>query len=181
MEGLDAASAVNLLLLRRSGESCNEPVAQYAWRKTARAVGGVTAAYLTPSELADVWSAIKSMRCYREGGAENKLWIDLLAAVAARNATEIVSRGTPLLGQAASLSRDDLTYLTAVMAAAYLRMQQMPEARRLLTAQWTQLDLSGELSLALREMLALSEAGNNTIFAQAPTERLSDPSGVKTP
>jgi hypothetical protein len=127
----------------------------------------MTAAYLNPSELADVWSSIRSAPCYRDASGEHKAWADLLAAVAARNATEIVTQGTRLLERPSSQSKDDLTYLTTVVASAYLGMGQMPQARTLLAAQWNRLDHAGEFSLSLRELQALVLAGDNASVAQA--------------
>jgi len=126
----------------------------------------MTATYLNPSELADVWSGIRSTPCYRDASGEHRAWADLLATVAARNAAEIVTQGTRLLERPSSLSRDELTYLTTVMASAYLRMGEMPQARSLLAAQWDRLDHAGELSLPLRELRALVLAGDNAVLAQ---------------
>jgi hypothetical protein len=140
---------------------------QDTWTTAARNVGALTAAYLSPSELVDVWNSIKSMPCYGAASGEPKAWADLLEAVAARNAAEILRRGTPLLEQANSLSRDELTYLTTVMAAAHIRMGQASQARRLLAAQWGGLDHQGEFSLSLRELHALAQAREEQTVAQA--------------
>jgi hypothetical protein len=151
---------------------------QNAWNKAARNVGAMTATYLNPSELADVWSNIRSTPCYRDASGEHRAWADLLAAVAARNAAEIVTQGTRLLERSASLSTDDLTYLTTVMASAYLRMGQRSQARSLLSAQWDRLDHAGELYLSLRELRALVLAGDNTALAQARAGSRSDETRV---
>ena len=87
-------------------------------------------------------------------------------------------QGTRLLERPASLSMNELTYLTTVMASAYLRMGQTPQARSLLAAQWNRLDHAGELSLSLRELQALALAGDNTALAQARAGNRSDETSV---
>jgi hypothetical protein len=136
----------------------------------------MTAAYLNPSELVDVWSNIKSTPCYRNASAEHRVWTDLLAAVAGRNPTEIVALGSPLLETPSSLSRHDLTYLTTVMAAAYVRMNKMPQAYNLLLARWSQLELGNtdEFSLSLRELRALAQVRDSAALAQSRAGRRSD-------
>ena len=179
LDDLDPGAAVTLLVIRTSsGERCADPQVQNTWKTAAQNVGAMTAAYLNPSELADVWSSIRSTPCYRDASGEHKAWADLLAAVAARNAAEIVTQGTQLLERPSSLSKDDLTYLTTVMASAYLRMGQMPQARSLLAAQWNRLDHAGELSLSLRELQALVLAGDNAHLVQAQAGSRSDETSV---
>jgi hypothetical protein len=179
LDDLDPGVAVTLLLIRMSGEkSCADPQLQNTWKTAARNVGAMTATYLNPSELAGVWSSIRSTACYRDASGEYRAWADLLAAVAARNAAEIVTQGTRLLERPATLSKDDLTYLTTVMASAYFRMGQMPQARSLLAAQWDRLDHAGELSLSLRELRALALAGDNAALAQARAGSRSDETRV---
>jgi len=178
LDNLDAGAAVALLLIGTSAERCADPQVQNAWNRAARNVGAMTATYLNPSELADVWSNIRSTPCYRNASGEHRAWADLLAAVAARNAAEIVTQGTRLLERSASLSTDDLTYLTTVMASTYLRMGQMSQARSLLSAQWDRLDHAGELYLSLRELRALVLAGDNAALAQARAASRSDETRV---
>ena len=89
-----------------------------------------------------------------------------------------MTQGTRLLERSASLSRDDLTYLTTVMTCAYLRIGQMSQARRLLSAQWDRLDHAGELYLSLRELRALVLAGDNATLAQARAGSRSDETRV---
>ena len=50
----------------------------------------------------------------------------LVLAVAARDAQEIASGAAPLLEASSAPSQDERTYLTSVLATAYLRLGQMP-------------------------------------------------------
>ena len=163
LEGLDAASTANLLVLHASAAQCADPSTQGAWRVAARNVGTLTATYLNSSELTEVWSNIRSTPCYREVNGPHKAWADLLAAVAARHASEVVLRGVPML-ESPSLSADERTYLTSAIAAAYLALGEGPRAEELLAAQWRQLDRAGPLGLSLRQLLALaSGVGSGTV------------------
>jgi spermidine synthase len=167
LDDLDALSAVTLLLIRTSEERCAAPQVQNTWKTAAANIGAMTATYLNPSELADVWSTVRSTPCYRDASGEHRTWADLLAAVAARNAAQILTQGTRLLERPAALSTDELTYLTTVMASAYLGVGQVPQARALLAAQWNRLDHAGELSFSLRELLALVLARDDAPLAHA--------------
>ena len=162
LDDLDTLYAMNLLVIRTGVEKCADPNVQTTWKHAAENIGTLTASYLSPAELADVWSSVKSTPCYRDASGEHKAWADLLAVVAARNATEIVAQGKRLLAQPSALTKNELTYLTSAMAAAYIRSGQPEEARSLLAEQWERLDFSGVLSLSLLQMRALVGAGNST-------------------
>lgn len=173
-DDLDAAAMVALLLTRASGEECAQSRVQKTWSTAVRNVSDMTAPYLSPSELADIWSYIKSTPCYRDGNAETKAWADLLAAISARDFSEIVMLGSRLLEPPSSPSRNDLTYLTTVMATAYIRMGQTSQARNLLMAQLSRLDWGGQFSLPLRELLALARTGEAPTLAQAGATKLGE-------
>jgi predicted membrane-bound spermidine synthase len=171
LDDLDALTAVTVVLLRTGAGQCADPQVQAAWKTAARNVGAMTASYLSPAELADVWSSVRSTPCYRDASGPHRVWADLLAAVAARNAAEWVRLGAPLLETASSLSKDERTYLTTVVAAGYVRLGQLPQAHDLLTSQWNQLDHAGDFALSLRELLALADAGDNRALVRS---RLND-------
>jgi spermidine synthase len=181
LDELDAGSVTALLLIRAGAEQCADPKVQYAWGRAVRGVSAMTATYLQPSELADIWRTIKSVPCYHDGSGELRAWADFLAAVSARNAAAIVRLGAPLLKSPAAPSENDLTYLTTMMATAYVRMGQLSQARTLLEALWSQVDHAGEFSLSLQDLWALAQAGDAEGFAQARPGAPNDRSGVITP
>jgi predicted membrane-bound spermidine synthase len=166
-EDLDAVGAMNLLVIHTAAEKCADPNVQTTWMRAAYTIGMLTASYLTPTELADVWRAVKATPCYRDYSGAHKAWADLFAVVAARNPTEIISQGTRLLEGPSAPSRLEATYVTSAMAAAYLGLGQAEKASNLLSTQSKRLDLTGEFSLALRDLMALSMAPNATATAQA--------------
>jgi spermidine synthase len=178
---LDALGATTLLLIRTSADQCADQRAQNTWTMAARNISAMTATYLNPSELADVWSSVKSTPCYRDANGQHRAWADLFAAISARNAAGIVTLGARLLEPHVSLSQSDRTYLTTVMAAAYIRLGQMPQARSLLGAQWSRLDHAGEFALSLRELGALARTGDTKAFVDVRAGSRSDETSVDAP
>jgi spermidine synthase len=174
-EDVGAAATAALLLIRATGDECALPRIEQTWGNAVRSVSDMTAPYLNPSELADIWSYIKSTPCYRGGSGETKAWTDLLAAISARNFSEIVQIGSRLLEPPSSPSKDDLTYLTTAMATAYIRMGETSQARKLLMAQLRSLDWGGQFSLPLRELFALTRTGEAPGLSPAGGSKLSDP------
>jgi spermidine synthase len=167
LDDLDTVGAVTVLLLRTSAAQCASPQVQDAWKTGARNVGAMTATYLSPAELADLWSDIRSTPCYRDVNGPHKAWADLMAAVAARNAKEIAVRGARLMEDSSSLSRDERTYLTSALASAYVQLGEKRRAGELLTMQWNQVDHRGEFGLSLNELRALAPGIDNMALAQS--------------
>jgi spermidine synthase len=174
-DDLDNAASVTLLLIRAGRDECAQPRVQETWLTAVRNVSEMTSPYLNPSELADIWSYIKSSPCYRAGSGDTKAWTDLLAAISARNVAETVLLGSRLLEPPSSPSKDDRTYLTTVLATAYIRMGETSQARSLLMAELSKLDWQGQFSLPLRILFALAGTGEASGFAQAGANKLSEP------
>jgi hypothetical protein len=87
--------------------------------------------------------------------------------VAARDAPQIVTVGGRLLETVPSLSKAERTYLATVIATAYVRLGQLPQASELLATQWDLLDHSGELALSLNELRALAQFGDHPALADS--------------
>jgi spermidine synthase len=155
---LDAADASALLLLEMSAQTCSESGTQMLWRGAARRISDATTAYLSPPELGEMWSTLRSGPCYREVANDNRAWVDLFAAISERDASKIVSLSTSLLAPSSPKSKEELAYLTTVTGAAYLQMGQVVEAGRLLEAQASYLKNSGQYALPLQELWALTRA-----------------------
>jgi spermidine synthase len=174
-DDLGAAATSALILIRASADECAQPRVQRTWGTAVQNVSEMTASYLNPTELADIWSYIKSTPCYRGGNSEIKAWTDLLAAVSARDFSEIVTLGSRLLAPPSSLSQDDLTYVTTVMATAYIRMGETSQARSLMMTQLSKLNWGGQFSLALRELFVLARTGEASGLTQAGASKGANP------
>jgi spermidine synthase len=156
LDGLNPASARYLWLVG-SEAACTEPSAQAAWVDAVRNLSDQTTSYLNSTELEPLWASIFSSPCYRELGAGPAAWVNLFAAIAHRNAEDIVRLGTGLLAAGAVHSDDEAAYLTTVTAAAYVNLGRDAEAHALLLSQWSQFNHSGPFEFALRELRALTE------------------------
>jgi spermidine synthase len=160
LDDLDAPAAAWLKLVMASGEACADLAGQKTWTAAIQTVSAITAPFLSPTELTEVWHRIKETPCYREATGNQREWADLLAAVGARDAGEIVTLGAQLMRQPEALGKGDLTYLATVVASALLRRGEADKARTLLSSLWKELDHSGPLALSLQELLALALSGD---------------------
>jgi spermidine synthase len=169
LNNLDPLSARYLWLIDTGEAKCGAGEAQNAWQDAVRNIGDDTAAYLNPAELEEIWNKVMSSPCYRDVTGEHKGWANLLAAIAQRNAPEIVRLGTELLALYPAESENDLAYLTTVTAAAHVRMGEIAQARGLLQAQARRFNQGGQFDFALRELRALTRpAGTETVAQAAP-------------
>jgi spermidine synthase len=159
LEGLNPASARYLWLVGTGQTACAASAAQAAWADAVRNLSDQTAAYLNAGELGPLWASISSSPCYREVGAEQDAWVDLFAAIAQRNASDIVRLGTDLLDSGAARSDGEAAYLTTVTAAAYVNLGRNAEAHTLLQNQWPRFNHAGPFEFALRDLLALTQGG----------------------
>ena len=167
LNNLDPLSAKYLWLIDMNRERCAAKEAQNEWQNAIRNISDYTAAYLNAAELEEIWNKVKSSPCYRDVPGEHKAWADLLAAIAQRNAPEMVKLGTGLLAPPSTNSEIDLAYLTTVTAAAYVRMGEVAQARSLLQAQSRRFIHGGQFTLALRELVALTQAAGTQEKAHA--------------
>jgi spermidine synthase len=158
LESLSVSAAASLLLVDMNASRCAEVEGRNAWLRSIRWISDSTASYLSASELKEVWDKVNSTPCYRGISGEHKTWADLYAAVAARDAPAIVQLGTTLLGAGSARSNEELTYLTILVAAAHVRMDELAQARDLLQTHWNLVDHSGKNDFPLRELLVLSQA-----------------------
>jgi predicted membrane-bound spermidine synthase len=158
LDGLDPASARYLWLVGTGQAACAAPPAQAAWADAVRNLSDQTAAYLNSGELEPLWASILASACYREAGADQDAWVDLYAAIAQRNALDIVRLGTGLLASGAAHSDSQVAYLTTVTAAAYVNLGRDAEAHALLQNQWSRFDHAGPFEFALRDLRALTVA-----------------------
>jgi predicted membrane-bound spermidine synthase len=166
LDGLDPFSARYLWLIDTRAEQCAQKQTQQDWEEAARNISDYTVAYLNASELREIWKKVLSSPCYREVPEEERDWADLYAAIAQRDAAQIVKLGSALIAKQPT-SEDDLSYLTTVTAAAYVRLGEDDRAHSLLQAQWPRLKHAGQFDLALRDLLALTGAPPSRTIAQA--------------
>jgi hypothetical protein len=167
LNDLDPLTAKYLSLIDMGRERCAAEPGQNEWQSAVRTISDDTTAYLNSAELEEIWNWIVSSPCYRAARDEDKAWADLLAAIAHRNAPQIVKLGTELLRSPSTMSDDDLAYLTTVTVAAGIRMGDIAQARSLLQVQWPRFNHAGSrFEFALRDLRALTRLADAAKIAQ---------------
>jgi predicted membrane-bound spermidine synthase len=164
-DNLDPQTAAYLAHIDISRERCAEE-AQSTWKIAVRNISDYTAAFLSPVELEEIWKKVIASPCYRDASGDHRMWADLFAAIAQRDAPQIVRFGTALLGQQSLQTPADLAYLTTITAAAYVRMGEKDQARGLLQKQARSFPYAGPFQFALRDLLALTRAAGNAKVTQ---------------
>jgi spermidine synthase len=160
LKNLEPSIASYVMLIDAGRDGCTDAGAQNAWKMAARNISDRTAAYLSAAELEPIWNKIASSPCYRAAAAGQKEWVDLFAAIARRNSSDIMKFGNDLIGSPVPISQGDLAYLTTITAAAYIQMGQFAQARSLLEEQSKKLDRSDSYWFPLLSLLALSQSGH---------------------
>jgi spermidine synthase len=168
-QGLDPSIASYVMLIDTSREECTDSGTQTAWKTAIRNISDRTAAYLSAAELEGIWNRITSSPCYRAAATEQKTWVDLFAAIARRNSCDIVKFGNDLLGSSAPITEVDLAYLTTITAAAYIQMDQIAQAHRLLQEHSKTLDPSESYWFPLLNLLALTQSGHRGALSPGGT------------
>jgi predicted membrane-bound spermidine synthase len=157
LDDLDPLTARYLSLIDMSPGRCATEPGQNEWQSAVRTISDDTTAFLNSAEVDEIWSGIVSSPCYRVAADEHKAWADLLAAIAHRDAPQIVKLGSELLGSPSTMSEDELAYLTTGTVTAAVRMGDIAQARRLLRVQWSRFNHAGNrFELALRDLRALT-------------------------
>jgi len=164
---LDGSDASALLLIEMSAQRCADREGQTLWKLAVRQISDLTAPYLSPSELGEIWNKVRSGPCYLDVPRADRAWADLFVAISQRNAADIVKLGTELLSPDAQRSKDEIIYLTTVTAAAYIRTGRFAEARTLLNDQASHLSAAGQYDLPLQELWVLSRAPRVETIAHA--------------
>jgi predicted membrane-bound spermidine synthase len=151
-----AASAV-AEVIDMSAAGCKDEAGQHVWRLAARRISDLTASFLSPQELKDLWQQAASSPCYRAISGTNRAWVDLFAAVAQRDAPEMIRLGTQLLHTDSGASDDEeRAYLVTAMGAAYIHIGEPAQAVAVLDPRANHYTAAEMFSLPLRELRALS-------------------------
>ena len=94
------------------------------------------------------------------GGDNQKSWVDLFAAIAGRNSSDIVKYGGDLIGSTLPMTEADLAYLTTVTAAAFVRTGQVESARDILKEQSKRLNPAESYWFPLLDLVTFTESGH---------------------
>ena len=130
------------------------------------AVGTAIAVNELPAQRARaVWAAIREGACYKTLDARLKLWVDLFAAVGARDANGMSDAGTRALETAPNpFARD---YALSAAAAAEISLKRPALADRLLAPIRSRRSRRGRASCARRAPASRSRRNDIYIAARA--------------
>jgi hypothetical protein len=132
LEHLGHPVSVEVAAIHMTREQCADPDVRRSWLGAVKEIAMQTTPHLSATRLAPMWSSVAATACYRESSAIQKQWVDLLAAVARRDAAAIVQNGSSLLGQPDSALLTEREYLVIALAAAHLQLGDAGQASAVL-------------------------------------------------
>jgi predicted membrane-bound spermidine synthase len=110
---------------------CHAPRSHDVWLHSALRVAQAVNPYLAPADLEALWDRVAAGRCYRTLLEFQQRWIDLFAAVAARDAARMAELGERLLGAQPELSNEAREYLLMAAMAGHVASGGGPRALEL--------------------------------------------------
>jgi hypothetical protein len=110
---------------------CHAPRSHDVWLHSALRVAQAVNPYLAPADLEALWGRVAAGRCYRTLLEFQQRWIDLFAAVAARDAARMAELGERLLGAQPELSNEAREYLLMAAMAGHVASGGGPRALEL--------------------------------------------------
>ena len=118
---------------------CREPREFDVWLHSALRVARAVNPYLMPDDAGAVWRAIASTTCFSTLPQFQRRWIELFAAVAARDAARMARHARELLDTTPELGTDALEYLVLAALSGSVAGGDKPAALELWRAQKTKL------------------------------------------
>ena len=176
LDDLDPSSASDVLLIDAARDGCSvaDAGAQKCPGENCRAQHQRPhhAAYpqCGPASQA-IWNRITSSVCYRAAAADQKEWVNLFAAIASRNSSDIVKFGGDLIRSASrALRRSTLRTFqrSPPSVPSYIGLGQCcARVGRLLKEQSKKLNPAESYWFPLLDLLALTQSGQQRALAPA--------------
>ena len=110
----------DLELLKLRLVECREPEALDVWLHSAVRVAQALNPYLAPDDLAPVWRRVTSGWCFGTLRDFQRRWLELFAAVGARDAPRMASLGEQLLRTQTEIGADAREYLLMAAMAGHV-------------------------------------------------------------
>ena len=118
---------------------CREPRQLDVWLHSALRVARAVNPYLKPDDAGAVWRAVASTQCFPTLPQFQRRWIELFAAVAARDSARMAGYARELLDTTPELGTDAREYLVLAALSGSVAGGDKPAALELWRAQKTQL------------------------------------------
>jgi predicted membrane-bound spermidine synthase len=126
--GLPRALQKDLELTRLRGFECHDPQSFDIWFHSLYEVARLVNPWLTRVQNGEIWKKLEATPCYARLPAEYRSWIELFAAVGARDAGQMAALGETLLGQTFSLPRGHRRYLLTAAMTGHLTLGEKSKA-----------------------------------------------------
>ena len=114
---------------------CREPRQLDVWLHSALRVARTVNPYLAPDDAGAVWRAIASTKCFSTLPQFQRRWIELFAAVAARDPARMARHARELLDTTPELAADAREYLVLAALSGSMAGRDKPAALELWRAQ----------------------------------------------
>ena len=114
---------------------CREPRQLDVWLHSALRVARAVNPYLTPDDAGAVWRAVASTQCFSTLPQFQRRWIELFAAVAARDTARMAGYARELLDTTPELGADAREYLVLAALSGSVARGDRPAALELWRAQ----------------------------------------------
>jgi hypothetical protein len=110
---------------------CHEPRELDVWTHSALRVAKALNSYLSPDDLAPVWTRIMRSPCHGALNEFQQRWLALFQAVGARNPARMAELATPLMATEKPLVADAREYLLLAAMTGYVASGDNPKALEL--------------------------------------------------
>jgi spermidine synthase len=121
----------DLELLRLRLIECREPRELDVWLHSAIRVAKALNPYLSPDDLAPIWTRIMGAPCFAELAEFQRRWIALFQAVGARNAARMAELAAPLVASEHPMVVDAREYVLLAALAGYVASGEKARALEL--------------------------------------------------
>jgi hypothetical protein len=118
--GLPRTLQKDLELTQLRGFECHDPQGFDIWFHSLYEVARLVNPWLTRLQAREIWQKLEGAPCYARLPAEYRRWIELFAAVGARDARQMGALGESLLAQTFTLPRGHRRYLLTSAMTGYL-------------------------------------------------------------
>jgi spermidine synthase len=142
-------------------ERCDAGADWSHWRSAVRRVAGLTVNYLPPADAAQIIDRLRSNRCLSRLPKRNAQWLDLLRAVAMRDATRMGQLASALAEEDGAEAKSYLVHAAMLAAIAQNQSKQAlllwQKYRSQLTNAATPVTLDTRLLVSVAQMGMLQE------------------------
>ncbi|MGH6690738.1 MAG: hypothetical protein ACREF4_08680, partial [Gammaproteobacteria bacterium] len=153
-ERVPATAKREWLLASMMLERCDAQADWHLWRNAVRALAGLTTPYLAPEDGTRVLQKLRAERCLARLPKRNAQWLDLVQAVALRDAARMTALASAMLGEADAEAK---TYLVHAAMLGALARDRSDEAVAIWRAHGEKLrDGAVPLALDTRVLVALA-------------------------